>query len=135
MTWTYSEQQILREVGTQGGAKRLRLMSDTIAEYLRDGRLVSPEFVDYATRGTRVLVDGRLRLTDKGRDMLDMPVREVDVTVVEVEDHYFHEVPGGVRAVCGGTSVLPSMLSLVDQPAPGAGTCSSCWSIVNKARS
>jgi hypothetical protein len=103
------------------GATEFSAQASALAEEMGGGASLSPEFIDRFTGGTRQLVDGRLRLTPKGRAVLENMAgigQDPDVY------HYWTTCGDYVRAGCG--LVRSGLKQEHTNPPQGALMCPVC---------
>lgn len=106
------------------GASAFSAQASALAEELAGGAVLSPDFIDRFTGGTReIKPNGRLGLTDAGRALLeDM----AGIARTPDQWHYWDNLPSGegIRSGCG--IVRGGLRHPQTDPPAGADVCQVC---------
>lgn len=104
------------------GATPMSAQASALAEEVKYGAVLSPNFVHDFTDGTRTLdAQGRLRLTGKGRALLE---EAAGISQEPDQYHYWTETGDYVRAGCG--LIRDGLKKSEINPPKGAVVCPTC---------
>jgi hypothetical protein len=106
------------------GATPFTAQGSALAEELKYGAGLSPNFVEAFTDGTRTLEAGRLRLTPRGREALESAL---GINQDPELWHYWSPSGDYVRAACG--LVRNGLKQGQDAPPAGAVICPACKTV------